>query len=236
MASTVAYMGQTSSMPAAMLRTLGALCALILATTLIAAPASAASQDITITFVRHGESEGNTSGLIDTTVPGPPLTALGEQQAKHDGVYASTMIRSQQTAQYLADAIGEPVVVLPGLREIEAGDFEGQPEKNAFDGYLQPLQKWLQGDRSARIPGSVDGDEFDSRFDDAVGTIYRSGQREPVAYSHGAAIAMWTMMNVENPQLDLVQSHPLPNTGIVVVRGNPTDGWRLLDWDGVKID
>jgi hypothetical protein len=82
MASTVAYMGQTSSMPAAMLRTLGALCALILATTLIAAPASAASQDITITFVRHGESEGNTSGLIDTTVPGPPLTALGEQQAK----------------------------------------------------------------------------------------------------------------------------------------------------------
>ncbi|MDT5389678.1 MAG: hypothetical protein QOE04_3319 [Mycobacterium sp.] len=246
MASTVAYMGQTSSMPAAMLRTLGALCALILATTLIAAPASAASQDITITFVRHGESEGNTSGLIDTTVPGPPLTALGEQQAKavaqklshakHDGVYASTMIRSQQTAQYLADAIGEPVVVLPGLREIEAGDFEGQPEKNAFDGYLQPLQKWLQGDRSARIPGSVDGDEFDSRFDDAVDTIYRSGQREPVAYSHGAAIAMWTMMNVENPQLDLVQTHPLPNTGIVVVRGNPTDGWRLLDWDGVKID
>ena len=59
-------------------------------------------------------------------------------------------------------------------------------------------------------------------------------QQQPVAFSHGAAIAMWTMMNVANPPLELAQSQPLPNTGDVVVRGNPVDGWTLLDWNGTS--
>lgn len=219
--------------------------ALTLTTSMPAALASA-SPVITITFVRHAESAGNASGIIDTSVPGPSLTPTGEQQAKevavrlsrsaHDGVYASTMVRTQQTAQPLADELGEQVVVLPGLREVEAGDLEGRPEADAMQGYLQPLQQWLTGDRSARIPGSIDGNEFDARFDAAVETIYRSGHQRPVAYSHGAAIAMWTLMNVENPPLQLAATQPLPNTGLVVVRGNPQGGWRLLDWNGTTFD
>lgn len=222
-------------------RTLVLVAAPLLAIGLSAAPASA-DPDITITFVRHGESEGNISGLVDTTVPGPPLTPLGEQQAKdvaaelsiapHDGVYASSMIRTQQTAQPLADDLGEQIVVLPGLREIEAGDLEGKPVSEAHGGYFQPMTQWVQGNRDARIPGSIDGNEFDARFDEAVDAIYRSGEQQPVAYSHGAALAMWTMMNVRNPPVEFVKSHPLPNTGQVVVRGNPKDGWTLLDWNG----
>ena len=224
-------------------RMLGVFAAMTLAASLTAAPASAAP-DITITFVRHGESAGNASGVIDTSVPGPTLTPKGEQQAKeaaawlsrtpHDGIYASSMVRTQQTAQPLADELGEQIVVLPGLREIEAGDFEGQSEQGAIDGYFQPLEQWLQGNRDARIPGSIDGNEFDARFDEAVDEIYRSGQQQPVVYSHGGAIAVWTMLNVADPPLDLLKSQPLPNTGYVVVRGNPTDGWTLLDWNGTK--
>jgi broad specificity phosphatase PhoE len=228
-------------------RTVGALIALVLAASLTATPTSAApSDDITITFVRHGESEGNASGAIDTSVPGPALTPKGRQQAKavavqlertpHDGIYASSMIRTQQTAKPLADELSLPIVVLPGLREIEAGVFEGQSEQAAVDGYFQPLKQWLAGDRSARIPGSIDGDEFNARFGDAVDAIYRSGQRQPVVFTHGAAITTWTMLNVRNPQPDLLEGQPLPNTGIVVVRGNPDDGWTLLDWNGTTVD
>lgn len=224
-------------------RTLAIVLALLLAATVTPAPAWAVP-DITITFVRHAESQGNASGLIDTSVPGPSLTPKGEQQAKdaavqlsqtpHDGIYASSMIRTQQTAQPLADEVGQQIVVLPGLREIEAGVFEGQPERDAGMGYLQPLEQWLKGDRNARIPGSIDGNEFDARFAEAVDTIYRSGQQRPVAFSHGAAIAMWTLMNVADPPLELAQSQPLPNTGYVVVQGNPIDGWTLLDWNGTR--
>ena len=94
----------------------------------------------------------------------------------------------------------------------------------------------MAGDRLARIPGSIDGNEFDARFDESVDAIYRSGEQKPVAFSHGAAISMWTMMNVRNPRPDLVESQPLNNTGHVIVEGSPADGWTLLDWNGTKID
>jgi broad specificity phosphatase PhoE len=227
-------------------RVFGVLAALLLITGATAAPAAASEPDITITFVRHAESAGNASGLIDTSVPGPSLTPLGEQQAKeaavalirtpHDGVYASSMIRTQQTAQPFADELREQIVVLPGLREIEAGDSEGKPEQDTDSGFYQSLKQWLQGDRDARIPGSIDGNEFNARFTEAVTEIYDSGHQQPVAFAHGGSIAMWTMMNVADAPLELAETQPLPNTGQVVVRGNPTDGWRLLDWNGTKIE
>jgi hypothetical protein len=71
--------------------------------------------------------------------------------------------------------------------------------------------------------------------DDAVQTIYDSGDRNAVVFSHGATIMFWTMMNVDNPDLGLILSHPLDNTGVVVVTGNPEDGWTLVDWDGVPV-
>ncbi len=195
---------------------------------------------ITLTLVRHAQSAGNASGLIDTSTPGPELTPEGWCQATlaagplssnhYDGVYASTMIRAQETATPTAQALGEPVNVQPGLREVEAGQFEGQPESNAKD-YLAILMKWSQGDRSARIPGSMDGNEFEARFNDAVQHIYDSGEQNPVAFSHGAAIMLWVLMNVHNPDPSLLTSKQLPNMGRVVVTGNPSDGWTMTEWD-----
>jgi broad specificity phosphatase PhoE len=199
--------------------------------------------DITLTFIRHAQSAGNTSGLIDTSTPGPGLTDLGWQQAHQvaadfaddgfDGIFASTMTRTQQTAQFLAEELGEHVDVLPGLREVEAGAFEGEPESSGA-GFYDVLKQWTQGDRDARIPGSIDGNEFDARFDDAVATIYASGDRRPVAFSHGGAIVLWTLMNAHDVDPALL-AEPLNNIGYVVVHGNPSAGWTLVDWNGVRV-
>src|SRR5581483_3615527 len=82
---------------------------------------------ITLTFVRHAQAENNANKVIDTTVPGPGLSHDGQDQAQrlahqlarngYDGVYASTMARTQQTAAPLAAELGKQVEVLPGLRE-----------------------------------------------------------------------------------------------------------------------
>ena len=226
-------------------QTLCVVAALVMAMLLAPVAAAGGYRSITLTFVRHAQSAGNASGLIDTSTPGPELTDLGRQQAAasalrlegnhYDGIFASTMIRTQQTAQPMADALGEPVTVLAGLREVEAGQYEGQPEAAAADTYFGAPQRWLSGDRAARIPGSLDGNEFDARFDEAVQQIYDSGDDNPVAYSHGAAIMLWVEMNVRNPDLGLLRSHQLDNTAHVVIKGNPTDGWTLVDWDGQEI-
>ncbi|WP_369741428.1 histidine phosphatase family protein [Mycobacterium servetii] len=196
---------------------------------------------ITLTLVRHAQSEGNASGLIDTSVPGPELTPRGWCQAtldagplsahRYDGVYASTMIRTQETATPTAQSLGEPIDVLPGLREIEAGQYEGQPEAGVAQTYLAVPLRWLHGDRSARIPGSIDGNEFNARFGEAVQRIYDSGDVNPVAFSHAAAIMLWVLMNVHNPDRSLLAGNPLPNLGRVVLTGNPSAGWDLTEWD-----
>jgi broad specificity phosphatase PhoE len=99
--------------------------------------------------------------------------------------------------------------------------------------YMLAPDLWLRGDRQAAIPGSVDGNQFNNAFSGAVQKIYDSGDNKPVAFSHGAAIMIWTLMNVGNAKDTLLTTHPLPNTGRVVIKGSPTAGWTLVDWDGI---
>ncbi|MDG4667828.1 histidine phosphatase family protein [Mycobacterium sp. 236(2023)] len=218
-----------------------------LALLLGAAVPAAAAELMRVTFVRHGQSAGNASGLIDTSTPGPVLTPTGQLQSQaivgtlgdnnYDAVYASTMVRTQLTAAPMSQYLGLPIQVLPGLQEIEAGVFEGTPESQAQSGYgLYPLAWAIQGNRDLRIPQSIDGNEFDARVDGALQTIYDNGDRNPVIFSHGGAIMFWTMMNVQNltaaEKIDLLRTAPLSNTNYVIIEGNGEDGWTLVNWNG----
>jgi broad specificity phosphatase PhoE len=218
----------------------------VLAATVIvgACGSSPQARSITLTFVRHAESEANASGIIDTSVPGPGLSPEGKGQAEqvahqllhnnYDAVYASTMARAQQTAAPLAAELGKRVEVLPGIQEINAGWFEGKPVSMAPTTYLLAPADWLNGDVRNSIPGSVTGKEFNDRFTAAVQKIYDSGHNKPVVFSHLYAIEYWTLMNVKNAKDALRTTHPLPNTGRVVISGNPMTGWTLEDWDGIR--
>ena len=55
-----------------------------------------------------------------------------------------------------------------------------------------------------------------------------------MVFSQSMAIMVWTLMNTKNPKDSLMNSHPLPNIGRVVISGNPMTGWTLVDWDGVR--
>ncbi|OIN82536.1 histidine phosphatase family protein [Mycobacterium malmoense] len=218
--------------------------AAVLAATVVvgACGGSPQARSITVTFIRHAQSEANASGTINTEVPGPGLSPEGKGQAEQlahgrhdfDSVYASTMVRAQQTAAPLAAELGKQVEVLPGLQEINAGWFNGKPETMAPSTYLLAPADWLNGDVQDRIPGSVSGTEFNKQFTAAIRKIYDSGHRNPVVFSHLYSIEYWTLMNTKNAKDSLAANHPLPNIGRVVVTGNPTTGWTLVDWDGIR--
>ena len=222
-----------------------------------------AAENMTITFIRHGQSYGNTSGNIDTQTPGPILTPNGYAQAaaivnvlgdrNFDAIYASSMVRTQLTAAPMSQYLGLPIQVLPGLREIEAGMYEGTPEAASFGGYLQAPLAWaglrqVTGDPlDQRIPDrgvpgdanyhpGTDGHEFEARVNAALQTMYDNGDRNVAAFSHGGTIMFWTMMNASNlttaQKGQLLSTAALSNTNYVVVEGNNEDGWRLLEWYG----
>jgi hypothetical protein len=94
--------------------------------------------------------------------------------------------------------------------------------------------RWVDGDIDTSIPGSVSGTAFNSQFTGSVRKVYDSGNKKPVVFSQGTAIMVWTLMNTKNGKLSLLNTHPLPNLGRVVITGNPTNGWTLVEWDGVK--
>ncbi len=200
------------------------------------------SGDMVITLVRHAESLGNASGLIDTKVPGPDLTARGRAQADnlaiqladkdYDCAFASTMVRTAQTAAPTVAEQGLNLDIQPGFREIEAGEYEGTPEAEAPSGYLQAPIKWLSGDRNARIPGSIDGNEFDDRVDQALLEVQRHGCADPVIFSHGGTIMFWSMMNADNADPSKLGTDPMRNGGRVVLEGSPQKGWTIVEWVG----
>ena len=208
-----------------------------------------AADSITLTWVRHGESYGNIAGAgIDTKVPGPELTDVGEQQAidiaavlasgNYDSIYTSNMIRTQQTAAPL-EALKPllPVYEKAGIHEISAGIFEGSPINSGLGriGYFLIPVAWTLGLRSLPIPGGENGNGFEARVNGVIDDVIANGDTDPLLFSHGATIMVWTMMNVDNPDIMLMLTHPLGNTAVVVVTGNPEDGWMLQSWDGVAI-
>lgn len=199
-------------------------------------------REMVITLVRHAESAGNLSGLVDTKVPGPDLTPRGRTQADNlatqladqdfDCSFASNMVRTEQTAAPTVADQHLSLDIQPGFREIEAGDYEGTPEAEALSGYLQAPIKWLSGDLNARIPGSIDGNEFDSRFDQALLDVQDRGCTNPVIFSHGGTIMFWSMMNADNADMSKLGTDPMRNGGHVTLEGSPQKGWTIVEWVG----
>ncbi len=187
-----------------------ALVALVVTITIGACSGTPHVRSITLTFIRHAESAANAASMCNTDIPGPSLTEEGQGQAEQlahqlsrnnfDAVYASDMVRTQETAAPLAHALGKRVEILPGLREIDAGWYNNTPTKDADTTYLVAPMDWLNGDRKDAIPGSISGNDFNDQFTAAVQKIYDSGATKPVAFSHERVDHVLDVDEREKPQ------------------------------------
>jgi broad specificity phosphatase PhoE len=198
-------------------------------------------------LIRHGQTPANVIGALSTRAPGPGLTALGEEQAAAvpralgnesvDGVYASILLRTQLTSRPLTSALGMPdATVLPGLHEIEAGDLEDRTDAAAVRKYMEVAWAWGVGDLDPRMPGAGDGTEFFARFDADVRTMAEAHpDGTAVAFSHGAAIRVWTAGRADNLPPNYAAFSNLDNTGVVILEGSPDVGWDVESWAGQPV-
>ena len=86
---------------------------------------------------------------------------------------------------------------------------------------------------------------FYQGFNSSLHTMYDHAMANPVvasngmvtevAYSHAFTIELGALMTVKNPDFLLFVTNQLPNTGVVVLQGNPTDGWTLVSWNGEQV-
>ncbi|MFF9277271.1 histidine phosphatase family protein [Streptomyces griseosporeus] len=197
-------------------------------------------------LVRHGETPSNVGHLLDTAVPGPGLTALGEHQAAAlpdaladediRAVFASPLARARLTAAPLAAARGLRVLVRDGIREVSAGDLEMLPgDSEGARLYMTTVFAWAKGETGLRIPGGESGEEVLARYDAVVAEAAALGAGTVVLVSHGAAIRMWTAARARNVDVPFAAAHPLRNTGVVALEGSPAAGWTALTWAGEAV-
>ncbi len=200
-------------------------------------------------LVRHGQTDGNVRGALDTALPGPPLTDLGREQAQDlatrlDGepivaVYASRAVRAQQTAAPLAAKLGLDVQVVDGVHEVAAGELEGKTDKDSITTYMSVVRQWTLGELASPIPGGETGEQVRGRMLDAVSRLRaRHEQADPdatvVLVSHGGAIRLGGEWLAGNVDAEVANQGLIPNTGIVELTATD-DGWTCLTWAGVPV-
>jgi probable phosphoglycerate mutase len=196
-------------------------------------------------LLRHGQTQSNVIGALDTAIPGAPLNPLGLRQAaavpialtgrEIDAISASTIERAQQTAAPLAEDRDLTVDIRDGLREIAAGDLEMLSDHTSQGIYTATAFAWAKGDRELRMPGAETGLQFFDRFDAAIGDILATKAKVVVAVSHGAAIRTWVAARCENTDGAFAGTHQLDNTGVAILEGDRVRDWHLIEWQSVPL-
>ncbi len=155
-------------------------------------------------LVRHGQSEWNAVGRWQGQAD-PPLTDLGRQQARLgaralggvDAVFASDLQRATETAVLMAAELGVgPVLVEPGLRERDAGEWSGLTRAEIderYPGYLDapPRSAFAPGPERGRRrpPGWEHDDDLLRRACAVVAEIARRvGPGDVLVITHGGLV------------------------------------------------
>lgn len=202
-------------------------------------------------LIRHAESEANVRRVLDTALPGPPLTERGREQARTladrlrgeplAAVYASYATRAQQTAGPLAEALTLEVQSIEGVHEVGVGGLEGLSDMDSIRTYLRIASSWTQGNLGLAMPGGGEtGELVRARFTTAVAELRAkheaAGADSAVALvSHGGVIRLNAEWLSDNVRPELADQELLPNTGIVVLESLPQGGWTCLSWAGVPM-
>jgi broad specificity phosphatase PhoE len=120
---------------------------------------------IRIILVRHGQTAWNVGagggerfrGRTDLPLDDTGLAqahALAQRLADHPivAVYSSPLKRAVQTAQPIAQRLGLPVQPLPGIMDINYGDWQGLSHPEVAQVYPDLYQRWLEKPHLIRFP------------------------------------------------------------------------------------
>lgn len=145
---------------------------------------------------RHGRTsynlEGRFQGQIDI-----PLDEVGVQQAdaaathlamlEPSAIISSDLSRARQTAEALAKRVDLDVEVDPGLREIDAGAWEGLTRPQIEEGWPEDYHAWRRGDFIA-VGGGETRPLLAERVSAAIAKQAERLDGTIVIVSHGAAL------------------------------------------------
>ncbi|MEA2469310.1 MAG: 2,3-bisphosphoglycerate-dependent phosphoglycerate mutase [Thermoleophilaceae bacterium] len=194
-----------------------------------------------VILVRHGASAAAVPGEPFEELEGqsdPPLAPEGQLQAQAvagrlagsgeqiDGLFVSTLQRTAQTAAPLAALTGLEPVVVPELREVGLGEWEGG-ELRIRAANRDPLfYEVIEAERWDAIPGAEPAEEFAARVRAGLGKGNESVGPGAVAVAvvHGGVIGELACQATSSRPFAFVHADNCSITRLVVF----ADGRQLL--------
>lgn len=157
-----------------------------------------------VLLVRHGASAAAVAGRLFPLVDGhgdPPLSPAGHAQAERvaerlaglavASVFVTTLTRTAQTAAPLARRLGLAPVVVPELREVLLGDWEGGVFRIKVHEGDPIALRMAQEERWDVIPGAEPAEAFAARVEAGLRTVTAATGPDAtaVAFVHAGVIA-----------------------------------------------
>lgn len=187
-------------------------------------------------LIRHGESHANVNPVVAGMRGDLGLTDNGRWQAERlrdrllaekttaDVLYASTLPRAQETARYVAEAIGLPIKDDDDLQELRVGDADGLSNDD-WSARWPGLRESLAANPFQEFaPGGESWATFLARVGSALTSLVtRHPDQRVVAVTHGGVIhasfaaafglgptAPRVRINPENTSISRWRHHPEP--------------------------
>lgn len=198
-----------------------------------------------IAFARHGASADAIPGEPFPLLDGhgdPPLAPSGELQAvaladrlAHEdvaGLFVTGLTRTVQTAAPLAERLGVEPGVVPELREVKLGSWEGGAFRiRVHDGDPIAMQA-IAEERWDVIPGAETMDELAERVRRGVASIVdRVGpDARAVAVVHGGIVGELCRQATDSRPFAFIHSDNASVTRIVVL---PDGRWLLRSFNDI---
>lgn len=149
-------------------------------------------------LVRHAEAEGNFRRLFHGWTDSP-ITEKGHLQAKQvaeklrdikiDIIYSSTLKRTLQTAQYIADVKDLPIIRTDKLKEINGGDWEDRKWDDLPLEWPEEYDTWENKPHIHKMPNGESMEGFQARLLKEIKQIVKDNKGKVICLvTHGTAI------------------------------------------------
>jgi len=200
-----------------------------------------------IVLVRHGETDWNRvkriQGHLDIG-----LSATGRDQAQRlavhlservrqgmriDAIYSSDLARARETAQPLAHALGQTIVLTAALRERMYGAFQGYDPEQIRVRFPTEYVAWQSHDPQFSPTGGESQQAFYDRVTAAlVGLAQRHAGQRIVAVAHGGVLDC-AYRYANRMTLAAPRAHPLLNASVNVLDFD-ANGARVVRWADIE--
>lgn len=199
-----------------------------------------------IYFFRHGESEANQLHVFSNVDDTYSLTEKGVEQVtalaarlRNSGIerlYVSPLLRAQQSATIISQALGVETILAPALVEYFVGRLEGRSDDEAWNEYWRVSKAWTQEGRFAEaLAGGESVYDMYERFGRFVDRLRAEKHHETIGLmSHGGLLRCMLPLVLKNVDFSFMESNELAPASCVVAESHRASLF-CTQWQGLEV-